>query len=173
MNIIHNILHNNSFPIKPQNPPVHIPRHKQITQTPKKKWVIFTYVGKETSYITNVLRRIDLKIAFRTNNTVGNLLSHTNPAPDKFSLSGVYKLTCPDCNKAYVGQTGRPFTTRYNKHKVAFRNNSHSSSFAKHLYEEAQSFGHRKYYAGATLPQEGSPPEQDWQVLHPRRFHCQ
>jgi hypothetical protein len=67
-------------------------------------------VGKETAYITNVFRRADLKIAFRTNNTIRNLLMHKNLNPDKFSLSGVYKLTCPDCKKAYVGQTERCFT---------------------------------------------------------------
>jgi hypothetical protein len=112
-----------------------------VTQTPWKKWAIFTYINEETSYITNIFRRTYLRIAFRTTNAIGNLLTHTNPAPDKFSLSGVYKLTCTDCNKAYVGQTCRHFTTRYKEHKVAFRNNSHASSFAKHLNEEAHSFG--------------------------------
>jgi hypothetical protein len=62
LNTIHNILHNNSFPITPHHPPIHTTRHKQITQTPKKKWAIFTYVGKETSYITNLLRKTHLKI---------------------------------------------------------------------------------------------------------------
>jgi len=112
-----------------------------VPQTPRKKWAIFTYISKETSYITNIFRSTDIKIAFRTTNTIGNLLTYSNPAPDKFSLLGVYKLTCPDCNKAYVRQTGRPFTRRYEEHKVAFRNNSHASSFAKHLNEEAHSFG--------------------------------
>jgi hypothetical protein len=52
----------------------------------------------------------------------------------------MYKLTCPDCKKAYVGQTERNFTTRYNEHKHAFRSNSHTSSFA-HLSEHAHSLG--------------------------------
>jgi hypothetical protein len=112
-----------------------------MTTTPKKKWVTFTFVGKETSYITNVFRQTDLKIAFCANNTIENLLTHIRPTPDKFSLSGVYKLNCPDCNKAYVGQIGRPFNIRYNEHKLAFWNNSLASSFAKHLNEEAHSFG--------------------------------
>ena len=43
--------------------------------------------------------------------------------------------------QAYVGQTGRSFNIWYNEHKQAFRNNSHSSSFAKHLNEEAHAFG--------------------------------
>jgi len=53
----------------------------------------------------------------------------------------VYKLTCPDCHKAYIGQTGRRFATRFREHEAAFRNNCHTSSFDKHLNEEAHSFG--------------------------------
>ena len=54
--------------------------------------------------------------------------------------SGAYKLTCPDCNKAYVGQTGRNFAARFKEHKYAFRTNSHMSNFAKHTIEQSHSF---------------------------------
>ena len=141
LNIIHNILHNNAFPIKPHKSPTHNPVRPAAPRTTKQKWTSFTYVGKETSYITKLFRRTELKIAFRTTNTIGNLLSNKNPTPDKFLLSGVYKLTCPDCKKTYVGQTGRRFTTWYKEHEIAFQNNSHTSSFAEHLNEEAHSFG--------------------------------
>jgi len=59
---------------------------------------------------------------------------------DKYAKSGVYKLTCPDCNTAYEGQTGRSFAVRFNEHKNAFKTNSHTSNFAKHLIEQAHSF---------------------------------
>jgi len=81
-------------------------------------------------------------VALRTKNTIGNLLAHRYPAPDKFSLSVVCKLTCPDCNRAYIGQTGGKFATRFKEHEKAFRSHSHTSSFAKHLDKEAHSFGH-------------------------------
>jgi hypothetical protein len=48
----------------------------------------------------------------------------------KYAQSGVYKLTCPDCNKAYVGQTNRSFVVRFDEHKNAFKTNSHTSNFA-------------------------------------------
>jgi hypothetical protein len=101
----------------------------------------FIYTGKETSYITNIFRQTDLQIVFRTNNTIGYLLTNNKPPPDRFSLSGIYKLTCPECKKAYVGQTGRSFSIRYNEHKQAFQNNSHLPNFAKHLNDEAHPFG--------------------------------
>jgi hypothetical protein len=128
-----NIIHNNSFSIKHQMPHIHTLSQKKPCQAPKHRQATFTYVGKETFYITNILRQTDLRIAFCTNNTIGRLLTQNKPPPDKFSLSGVYKLTCPECQKAYVGQIGRRFNIRYNEHKQAFWNNSHSSSFAKQL----------------------------------------
>jgi hypothetical protein len=72
---------------------------------------------------------------------LANLLTHKDRAHDKYSISGVYKLTCPDCHKTYVEQTGRQFSTRYKEHMTAWRNHSTTSSFARLLIEEAHSFG--------------------------------
>jgi hypothetical protein len=104
------------------------------------KWITFTYTGKETTYITKLFKRTNIKIAFRTNNTIYSQLTQKHHKMDKYTQSGVYRLTCPDCNKAYVGQTGRNFLARYNEHKLAFRNNSHTSKVAQHLLEQAHSF---------------------------------
>jgi len=41
----------------------------------------------------------------------------------------------------YVGQTGSQFFTCYKEHKTAWCKNSNTSNFAKHLLEEALSFG--------------------------------
>jgi len=68
----------------------------------------------------------NIKIAFRTNNTIYSQLTQKHHITDKYTQSGVYRLTCPGCNKAYVGQTGRNFFARYNENKLAFRNNSHT-----------------------------------------------
>jgi len=67
------------------------------------------------------------------------LFQHT--PSDKFTQSGACKLTCPDGGKAYIGQTGRDFTSRYNEHKRSFRNNTSTSKFAKHLNDHLHSFG--------------------------------
>ena len=119
LNTKHNILHNNAFPIRDQKP--HKLLENPTKHTTQKKWATFTYVGRETSYITNLFKKTELNVAFWTKNTIGNLLAHRQPAPDKCSLSGVYKLTCPDCNKAYIGQTGRKFTTRFLQHKKSLQ----------------------------------------------------
>jgi len=72
-NTIHNILYNSSFPIQLHKPHLPKPRkHQQTTHKKTQKWATFTYIGKETTYITNLFRRTNIKIAFRTNNNVYN-----------------------------------------------------------------------------------------------------
>jgi len=116
------------FRSNPINPPSNTQQDQQHPEIQSRSGPPFTYVGKETSYITNLFKKTEPRIAFRTTSTIRKLLSHKNPTPDKFSLSGVYRLTCPDCNKAYVGQTGRRFATRFKEHEKAFRSNSHTPS---------------------------------------------
>jgi len=79
--------------------------------------------------------------AFRTNNTIQRLLKYKQQVPDIYTQSGVYKLKCPDCSEAYVGQTGRNSQVRFNEHKNSFKTNSQNSNFAKHLNEQVHSFG--------------------------------
>jgi len=140
-NIIQNILLNNSFPIASHTH--HAPKRHPPLLPPEKehKWFTFTYTGKETRHITNLLKHSNLQIAFRTNNTLLSLLTRNTHHRDKFTRSGVYKLTCPDCGKAYIGQTGREFASRYNEHKRSFLHNTHTSKFAEHLNNHTRSFG--------------------------------
>jgi predicted RNA-binding Zn-ribbon protein involved in translation (DUF1610 family) len=108
-NVIHNVLYNNSFPIQPWK----IPRPKQNQtrssqiEIPKQKWATFTDIGKENTYITKIFKHTNIKIAYRTNNTIQENLTPKTHNHEIFSATGVYKLTCPDCGKAYIGQTGR------------------------------------------------------------------
>ena len=77
----------------------------------------------------------------RTNNTIQKRLMHNRQTTDIHSRSGVYKLTCPDCKKAYVEQTGRSFAIRFQEHKMAFKTGNKPSNFAKHLMEHTHSLG--------------------------------
>jgi hypothetical protein len=73
----------------------------------KTKWAKFTYFGKETKFITKLFNNSNLKSASTTQNTICKLLfKQNNYHQNKFKKCGVYQLTCPDCNKKYIGQTG-------------------------------------------------------------------
>jgi hypothetical protein len=131
---------NNGFPIHTNKPPTngHTTKLSNMqTGTHTHKWATFTYIGKETTYITNLFKKTDLKIALRTRNTLQKRLGNKHMSTDKYALSGACKLTCPDCIMAYIGQTGRNFSDRYKEHKNALKTNSHTSNYAKHILEQS------------------------------------
>jgi predicted RNA-binding Zn-ribbon protein involved in translation (DUF1610 family) len=77
---------------------------------PKQKWATFTYIGKETTYITKISKHANTKLSYRTNNTIRDNLTAKTHNHDKFSATGVCKFICPGCGKAYIGQRGRKFS---------------------------------------------------------------
>ena len=90
--------------------------------------------------LTKIFKHTDLHIAYRTNNTLQKHLSYNTTQVDKYTLSGIYRLTCPNCNRAYVGQTGRDFHTRYKEHFRAFQHNTQQSKFAQHVTKHGHAF---------------------------------
>jgi hypothetical protein len=54
---------------------------------------MFTYNGKETRNIAKLFKETEIKIAYRTRNTIENILKH-QPKIDKYGKSGVYAMKC-------------------------------------------------------------------------------
>jgi predicted GIY-YIG superfamily endonuclease len=137
-------MRNNGFPVhahKPSTPRQHNPTPDQRKDMTMKKLAPFTYTGRETTFITNLFEKTDLRITMPTNNSLQKLLTHKTQTPDKYSRSGAYKLSCLDCNKAYIGQTGKSITQRFKEHKNSFKANRNTSNYAKHLLEHSHTFG--------------------------------
>jgi hypothetical protein len=119
------------------------PQTTKHLQKEKRKWINFTYAEKEVYRITNIFKKLKLGIAFKTNNSTLKQFSKL-PQPttsSKFHLSGIYQLTCSNCNMQYIRQTSRQFLTRYKEHLLSFRHNNYESKFAQHIHENKHSFG--------------------------------
>ena len=97
------------------------------------------------SNVTNIFKQTNVKIAFKTKNTIERLLRHrkTSTQDDCFEKSGIYKLTCPDCNMTYVGQTGRSFSTRFREHARDFKYRTGNAKFAQHLIDQGLFWLHK------------------------------
>jgi len=46
------------------------------------------------------------------------------------------RFSSSNCNKVYIGQTGRPFKTRFKEHERDFHTKCNKSLYAKHLLEQ-------------------------------------
>jgi hypothetical protein len=110
-------------------------RHTQneINKQKHEKWAKFTYIGKETKYVTKYFREYNINIAFSTKNTIEKLINRKVKTPNKFEQCGVYKLNCNSCHKAYIGQTGRNFKTRFKEHIQDIKNNRAKTGFSQHI----------------------------------------
>jgi hypothetical protein len=117
-----------------------LPEKKPASQT----WATFTYTGKETTSITKLFKHTNIRIAYRTTSNLLHLLTPNSQPPDPLTHLGVYRLSCPDCNKAYIGQTGRNCQTRYEEHRRAFHYNNPSSKYALHALTRQHAFGNIK-----------------------------
>jgi hypothetical protein len=97
-------------------------------------------VGKETRAITKLFKNTNLRIAYKTNNTLQKHLEVKNIDPDKYSHSGIYEMKCNSCHLKYIGQTGRNFKTRYKEHIHAIHTNK-TSKYAQHILETGHTYG--------------------------------
>jgi hypothetical protein len=87
--VIAHILHKNNYP--PISPPSieHKSQHKATdnTQQTQRKWTKFTYSGKETRFVTKILKKAGLHIVFTTRQAIGKLLAYrTNRPSDKYEV---------------------------------------------------------------------------------------
>ena len=69
-NVIHNTLYNIFFRPHPQKPTTLNRDQLQNPPTDNHRWVTSTYVGKETTYITNIFKNSNIRTAYHTNNTL-------------------------------------------------------------------------------------------------------
>jgi hypothetical protein len=103
-------------------------------QESRNKWAKFTYIGKETKFITKLFKDSPINITFTTRQTIKKLLStKPQPAHNKFNNSGIYQLTCPDCHKKYIRQTGISFRVWFSERFQDYKYNNNKSKFAQHL----------------------------------------
>jgi hypothetical protein len=66
-------------------------------QNNRKKYIIFTYRDPAICMITKLFRNTELKIAYKTMNTLRNHLKTNKKTTNKYELCGVYGLKCCDC----------------------------------------------------------------------------
>lgn len=117
-------------------------RNKSSTNS-NKKYITLTYINSKSQKIAHEFKKIGYRVAFKTNNKITKTIKHSQDlnthGNNKYDRSGVYKLTCTDCSKYYIGQTGHNFTQRYKEHIKALNNNT-ESSFASHLIDNNHSY---------------------------------
>ena len=102
------------------------------------KWITLTYTGSETHKIANIIKKHNrnIKIAYKTNNSIKQIIPNQINKINKYQKRGVYKINCKNCKKFYIGMTNRNFNIRFKEHIQDFLNNRGRSNYASHLLNQ-------------------------------------
>ena len=100
----------------------------------KKGFCILPYVKGTTEPIKRILSNYNIKDALKPHHTIGNLFPKPkDPVPKDQIRGAIYSIPCQGCDKSYIGETKRKFSTRLKKHQKAVVNkHSHKSALAEH-----------------------------------------
>jgi len=140
-----------------------------IATEPNQKWVPFTFFGPAVRKITNLFKSSNIKIAFRTTNTIQKQLSR-NPYNQQ-NPSGIYSLKCNTCNKKYVGQTGRGIDTRYKEHIRCIKTNNPQSAYAIHILQNRHECGSKNETLQLLKACKKGSQMNCWETMHIQHLH--
>jgi hypothetical protein len=112
----------------------------KIQNTAKQNGPNLHIAGKKQEKITKLFKKTQLRVAFRIQNTIKNILKH-HAQTDKYNNSGINQMKCLDCPLKYIGQIGRTFSVRYKEHIHAIRSNSSNSRFSNHVLNTGHTYG--------------------------------
>ena len=87
----------------------------RIEKDTKTIFISTTYTNIMPKILTSVLNNNNRTVIFKTNNNLVNILCNKITIPLE-KKTGVYKLSCDDCECFYIGQTGRGFQKRFIEH---------------------------------------------------------
>lgn len=116
--------------------------YPSITQKLDKKFISLSYFGPVSDRLANIISKSDpnIFIAFKPTCNLTNYFFNCKDSVSKYNHSGVYKISCPDCEGIYIGQTGRSFNTRYKEHSNSFKKNKNDSTIATHCRDNQHKF---------------------------------
>ncbi len=100
------------------------------SDVPKQQFVGLHF-NDLTWKISNRLKKYGINVGFSCQNILKSKLPNLKDSIDKNVKSGVYKITCGDCDHVYIGQTQRSFNTRFKEHLKR----QEISNFCNHLLQ--------------------------------------
>jgi len=102
------------------------------------KYISVEYNKNTHKIIEKTLRKFGYKTAYKNSNKIEQKIK--NGKNNKDNETGIYKITCDDCPKFYIGQTGRSFQTRFKEHINDINKIETKSNYALHIKNEKHKY---------------------------------
>ncbi|WAR09544.1 hypothetical protein MAR_034620 [Mya arenaria] len=104
-----------------------------------KGMVVIPYVKGLSEAVSRVFNKHRVATAMRPHQTLRNILVHPKDKQETTEKAEViYKIPCKNCDKVYVGESGRKFGIRLNEHKKDCETNS-NKAFTRATRKQSES----------------------------------
>ena len=97
--------------------------------------IVIPHTNFNKNFIRPILSHNRCRTVHKYGNTLKRKLVRTRPPRklDSTNGAGVYKIPCLECDKSYIGQTGRDFRVRLGEHKSAVSHGLERSAVYQHV----------------------------------------
>lgn len=102
----------------------------------KPNFKFINYCGRTSIKVCNNLNKLGVNTISVNKRNIGKMLVNNKEKTDKLQKTGVYKLSCKDCDAIYIGQTGRNIKKRIDEHKKSIIYSKNSTGMAAHCIQQ-------------------------------------
>ena len=103
---------------------------KKVDSTNKSRgMVVILYVQGVSERVARVYKSYGIAAAMKPHNTLRKELVHPKDKRDPENITdAIYECPCMNCERSYIGQTGRKLSTRLEEHKTMWLTKTMSSA---------------------------------------------
>ena len=98
------------------------------------KRVCLPFLGKVSYKLRNIFRE-KACVTFKYNGKLGNGMGLKKEGVDWMMRGLVYEVNCKECEKVYIGETGRCIKNRLVEHKADIRGAKDKNAIVRHVLE--------------------------------------
>ena len=104
----------------------------------RKPRIVIRYKHGDSEWIRRILDPYNIQVSFKPIRVTNkNRLSHLkDPIPFQHQSGAIYSISCSDCGKQYIGETGRYIAERVSEHRMhTVKGNVSGSALAEHAWD--------------------------------------
>jgi hypothetical protein len=129
----------NGYPIKFINSCLRTKPILLNNSTVQQKWVTLPYIQNVSEAASRLFKEANLKVAHKPVKYLGSHLSRLKDPVDTMEKNNViYSVPCLNCEKRYIGETGKMLKNRLHEHFLAIRRGDNLSQIWNHCSQ----YGH-------------------------------
>ena len=94
-------------------------RRNKEGEPERKTLCVLLHLRGTSDKLGNICKKLGVHPVFQQRRNLRSLLTRVKGSQKHVDKGVVYQIPCAQCDKVYIGETGRPLKTRITKHKRA------------------------------------------------------